>query len=94
MEYYEPARVDNIHTLGGVVQTLGSISLKWLVQINVNGKAEIYEDEDVFEIFDGRGFEAYDVIFATDPRAEVQDQKTLMMVVVEKNKRTEGASNI
>lgn len=92
---YRRPRIVNISTLGGVARMLGSISLKWLLQIDLDSRgAEIHHDEDVFEIFDGESFRAYDVIFAADVRAGQLDQRTLMMVVVDKKKQTEGASDI
>lgn len=96
-EHYERARgPQTVRTLGGAFQTLGSISLRWLVQISPLANTEMLEEEDIFEIFDGGGFDDYDVIFCTSSGAclEAPDQKTLMMVVVDKYKVTEGVSDV
>lgn len=93
---YGPSRVGSIDTLGGTAQTVGSILLRWRVEMD----GQIYPHEDWFEIFDHANF-PYDVIFTTDDLASAPpgaaaapSQKALMMIVMGKKKRTEGAFEI
>lgn len=92
---YAAPRVGPIDTLGGTAQTVGSICLRWRVEMD----GTIHPREDWFEIFDRANF-PYDVIFSPSGSgagslpgaATAPDQKSLMMVVMGGKKKTEGAS--